>query len=110
MKEERIEKAAGDVLDAEIRPYLDALQHGEVDTCFDFIQDQAIRAGGIEGEKMYLARMQAFGRQFPAGKSPTIAELKGAVLVEWGEVKRLRAERGRREKDGAADSAFAVSQ
>lgn len=90
----------------EIRPYIDGLPNkGGVQKCFDYIQDQQIIAGGIEAEKVYLARMGAFNER--TKQKASLDQIKEQALIEWGEVLRLRRIKAEREK-GAAESQFAL--
>ena len=100
-----------DPADKEFQPKLEALQSGAqraVDECFDWLQNQLIANGGPAAEKAYLARMKHLGEQV-GNRQPKMSELRGAALVEWGEVKRLRAERAKRLKD-QEESAFGVAK
>lgn len=94
-------------LTEEIRPYYDRLPaKGGMKECFAFIQDEAIKAGGSDAEKIILAMTQAFRSRHPE-PIPPLADIQQLALVCWGEVLRLRKIKEARQKD-EADSAFAL--
>jgi hypothetical protein len=96
---------------AELRSYINNLpRKGGSKECFEFIQDEIIRAGGIPAEKAYLARIENWFAPFKAAKKDaTLDQMTTQALVEWGEVVRLRAEKAM-EAQAAEESAFGVAK
>lgn len=97
VKNEKIDKLSNGDANAEIKSLLDGIAQGKVDACFDYIQNEAIKAGGAEAEKAYLARLAQLGERVGSeNRSPTVAELRDVATFEWSEVRRLRKEKERK--------------
>lgn len=88
---------------------MDAQEQGSLSAAFNFVQDQLITVAGKDGETIFFAHSGQLRNRHPKGTPIPVGEAKGTLLILWGEVLRLRAEREKRMKD-EADSAYAVSQ
>jgi hypothetical protein len=102
-------KQADTEIPAEVRPYIDALRaKGGVNNCFKFLQDELIKAGGIEADRgIYEPQTKALRARYPEPQIPPFGEIKGLAMILWYEVERLRKVKAEAEEQNEA-GAFAT--